>query len=283
MSKLPHPIRALLLLLCLAAPLLSGCGNSDKDKEKANGPVAPVESLYNNGLDALNTRRYSSANDQFNLLEQNYPFSTWAVNAQIMQGYSLYLQNKYGDAISTLDRFIQLHPVHRDIAYAYYLRALCYYEQIADIQRDQQGTEQAMAALQEVVNRFPGTAFANDARLKIDLCRDHLAGKEMEIGRYYQKQHLYQAAIGRFQRVVDEYQTTAHVPEALARIVEVYLALGLRDQAKKTAAVLGYNDPGSVWYQDSYNQLAASGDVPSSLPEPSNGRGMFGRAWHTLF
>jgi outer membrane protein assembly factor BamD len=282
MSQTSPPLRVLSLVFCLAAPLLSGCGSSEKDKAAA-GPVPPVEALYNNGLDALNARRYPSANDQFNLLEQNYPFSTWAVNAQIMQGYSQYLQNKYTDAIATLDRFIQLHPVHRDIAYVYYLRSLCYYEQIADIQRDQKGTEQAMAALQEVVNRFPGTAFASDARLKIDLCRDHMAGKEMEIGRYYQKQHLYQAAIGRFQRVVDEYQTTAHVPEALARIVEVYLALGLRDQAKKTAAVLGYNDPGSIWYEDSYNQLAAIGDVPSDLPIPSKGRGVIGRAWNAIF
>lgn len=282
MSQKLSSYRFLSLLLCAAAPLLSGCGDSDKDKN--TGPAPPVEALYNNGLDALNTRRYSSAGDQFNSLEQNYPFSPWAVNAQIMQAYSQYLQNKYGDAIGTLDRFIQLHPAHRDIAYIYYLRALCYYEQIADIQRDQKGTEQAMAALQEVVTRFPNTGFANDARLKIDLCRDHLAGKEMEIGRYYQKQHLYQAAIGRFQRVVDEYQTTAHVPEALARIVEVYLALGLRDQAKKTAAVLGYNDPGSEWYQESYEKLAALGEVSGGLPVPSGGAsGVLGRAWHTLF
>jgi outer membrane protein assembly factor BamD len=283
MSQGLLPFRALSLVFCLATPLLTGCGDSDKDKAAA-GPVPPVESLYNNGLDALSSRRYSSANDQFNSLEQNYPFSSWAVNAQIMQGYSEYLQNKYTDAIATLDRFIQLHPTHREIAYIYYLRALCYYEQIADIQRDQKGTEQAMAALQEVVTRFPNSPYANDARLKIDLCRDHLAGKEMEIGRYYQGQHLYQAAIGRFQRVVDDYQTTAHVPEALARIVEIYLALGLVDQAKKTAAVLGYNDPGSVWYQDAYNDLAASGAVSEGLPVPSTGsRGLVGRAWHSLF
>ena len=282
MSQKPPPFRALLLLFCLTAPLLSGCGGSDKDK--ASGPTPPVEVLYNNGLDALNSKRYSAANDQFNTLEQNYPFSSWAVNAQIMQAYSQYLQNKYSDAIGTLDRFIQLHPAHRDIAYIYYLRALCYYEQIADIERDQKGTEQAMAALQEVVTRFPNTPFANDARLKIDLCRDHLAGKEMEIGRYYEKQHLYQAAIGRFQRVVDDYQTTAHVPEALERIVEIYLTLGLREEAKKTAAVLGYNDPGSQWYQDAYNKLAAAGEVSEGLPAPSNGsRGFFGRAWHALF
>ena len=150
-------------------------------------------------------------------------------------------------------------PAHRDIAYAYYLRALCYYEQIADIQRDQRGTEQAMNALQEVVNRFPGTTYARDASLKVDLCRDHLAGKEMEIGRFYQKQHLYEAAIGRFQRVVDDFQTTNHVPEALHRLTEIYLVLGLRDEARKTASVLGYNYPGNQWYEDSYTQLVDDG------------------------
>jgi outer membrane protein assembly factor BamD len=282
MSQSPLPIRALLLSVVVLT-LLGGCGDSDKDKA-SSGPAPPAEVLYNNGLDAVNSRRYTSASDQFNMLEQNYPFSPWAVSAQKMQGYSLYLQNKYGDAIGSLDRFIQLHPAHRDIAYVYYLRALCYYEQIADIQRDQKGTEQAMAALQEVVTRFPNSAYATDARLKIDLCRDHMAGKEMEIGRYYQKQHLYPAALGRFQRVVDEYQTTAHVPEALARLVEVYLALGLKEQATKTAAVLGYNDPGSEWYLDSYRNLAVLGEAPGNLPAPSTGgRGFLGRAWNTLF
>src|SRR5271165_3280402 len=169
-SKGYSPFRNLSLMFFVAMPLLGGCVGSDKDKA-GSGPAAPVEVLYNNGLDALNARRYSEANDQFNSLEQNYPFSTWAVNAQVMQAYAEYLQNKYTDAIATLDRFIQLHPAHRQIAYIYYLRALCYYEQIADIQRDQKGTEQAMAALQEVVTRFPNTPYANDARLKIDLCR----------------------------------------------------------------------------------------------------------------
>ena len=188
-----------------------------------------------------------------------------------MQGYAQYLQQNYTDAIGTLDRFIQLHPAHRDIAYAYYLRALCYYEQIADIQRDQKGTQEAMAALQEVVNRFPDSAYARDARLKIDLCRDHLAGKEMEIGRFYESQHLYAAAIGRFQRVVDDYQTTNHVAEALDRLTEIYLKLGLPDEARRTAAVLGYNYPGSRWYADSYDQLVADGQVQgqhTQIPAP---------------
>jgi outer membrane protein assembly factor BamD len=276
--------RVLLLGMTALLPLLSGCGSSDDNSKKvANGPV---EELYNNGVDALNARRFATADDQFNGVEQNYPYSSWAVNAQLMSGYSLYLQNKYTDAIGTLDRFIQLHPAHRDIAYAYYLRALCYYEQIADIERDQKGTEQAMNALREVVTRFPDSAYATDAKLKIDLCVDHLAGKEMEIGRFYQKQHLYEAAIGRYQRVVDDFQTTNHVPEALARLVEVYLALGLKQEARRTAAVLGYNYPGNEWYSDTYAQLVdnglAHGSDKSKDQEPER-RGFFSRAWHAVF
>jgi outer membrane protein assembly factor BamD len=269
--------------LALLLPLLAGCGSKSEDAN-ATATVPPVEDLYNNGVDALNAGRYESATDQFNLVEQNYPYSSWAVNAQLMQGYTQYLRNSYTDAITTLDRFIQLHPAHRDVAYAYYLRALCYYEQIADIQRDQRGTDQAMNALQEVVNRFPDSAYARDARLKIDLCRDHLAGKEMEIGRWYENQHLYEAAIGRFQRVVDDYQTTNHVPEALHRLTEVYLRLGLRDQARKTASVLGYNYPGSRWYEESYNDLFDSGMVKQAgpLPKPDE-RGFFARAWDSIF
>ena len=270
--------------LVVLMPLLSGCGDSKDEDANVNASTAPVEDLYNNGVDALNAQRYKSATDQFNLVEQNYPYSTWAVNAQLMQGYTQYLQNKYTDAIGTLDRFIQLHPAHRDTPYAYYLRALCYYEQIADIQRDQRGTELAMNALQEVVNRYPDSSYARDARLKIDLCRDHMAGKEMDIGRWYESQHLYEAAIGRFQRVVDDYQITNHVPEALHRLTEIYLILGLRDQAKKTASVLGYNYPGSSWYEDSYNDLFDSGMVQQpGPPRPQDERGFFSRAWHSIF
>jgi outer membrane protein assembly factor BamD len=280
----PHARMAVAGLMLL--PLLAGCGGSkDEDQADTGAPVAPVETLYNNGVDALNGARYVSAGDQFSSVEQNYPYSTWAVNAQLMLGYTQYLQNHYTDAIGTLDRYIQLHPTSRDIAYAYYLRALCYYEQISDIQRDQKGTEQAMNALQDVVNRFPGTPYARDAQLKIDLCRDHLAGKEMEIGRWYMGQHLYEAAIGRFQRVVDDFQTTNHVPEALARLTEIYLTLGLPTEAKKTAAVLGYNYPGSEWYLDTYNQLARDG-LTEGAPVPTGGGGgggLISRTWHSIF
>ena len=199
-----------------------------------------------------------------------------------MQGYAEYLRNHYTDAIGQLDRYIQLHPANKDTAYAYYLRSLCFYEQIADIQRDQKGTLEAMNALQEVVNRFPDSAYARDSRLKIDLCRDHLAGKEMEIGRWYEGQHLYTAAIGRFQRVVDDYQTTNHVPEALYRLTEIYLILGLTDQAKMTAAVLGHNYPGNRWYADSYRQLADDGQVPNSRGKLQT-QGFFARSFEAIF
>ena len=284
------------LLPCLAiAALLGGCetlkslepwnGQADTIDKKAKEDVAstPVETLYNNGVDALNAKRYKAATTEFDNVEQYYPYSSWATNAQLMHGYSEYLQNHYSEAIPVLDRFIQLHPANRDIAYAYYLRALSYYEQIADIQRDQKGTQQAMIALQEVANRFPDSAYARDARLKVDLCRDHLAGKEMEIGRYYEQQHLYTAAINRFQRVVDDYQTTNHVPEALHRLTEIYLLLGLTDQAKTTAAVLGHNYPGNRWYADSYNQLVADNQVPDAQGRTAARPGFFARNIGTLF
>ena len=178
-----------------------------------------------------------------------------------------------------------MHPANRDIAYVYYLRALCHYEQIADIARDQRGTQEAMTALQEVVNRFPDSSYGRDAKLKIDLARDHLAGKEMEIGRWYEQQHLYTAAIGRFQRVVDDFQTTNHVPEALHRLTEIYLKLGLVDQARRTAAVLGHNYPGSEWYVDSYDQLIADGLVKGK-PVPGPGAddpGFFSRTLGWIF
>ena len=267
--------------------LLGACswfgGNEEDSKE--DPATVPVETLYNRGVDALGAKRYTVAVKQFDNVEQYYPYSSWAVNAQLMHGYAEYLQNKYTESVGTLDRFIQLHPVHRDIAYAYYLRALCFYEQIADISRDQKGTQEAMGALQDVVNRFPDSAYSRDARLKIDLARDHLAGKEMEIGRWYQRQHLYTAAIGRFQRVVDDFQTTNHVPEALHRLTEIYLVLGLPDQARRTAAVLGHNYPGSEWYADSYNQLIAAGQVKGTPVRSgqSDSPGLLGRTFGWIF
>lgn len=262
--------------------LLGGCAGSDK-KAEANANPAPVETLYNNGMDALNGQRYETAEEQFNLVEQYYPYSAWAAKAQLMQGYSQYLQNHYTQALGTLDRYIQLHPSSPDTPYAYYLRALCYYEQIADVQRDQKDTSDAMTALQQVVDRYPDTAYARDARLKIDLARDHLAGHEMSIGLWYEDQHLYEAAIGRFQRVVQDFQTTNHTAEALHRLVEIYLRLGMKDQAMRTASVLGYNYPGSPWYADTYGDLYQAGLI-KGLPAPTGpGHGFLSRAWNAVF
>lgn len=271
---------------CETLSSISPWSGKDEDlQKKTDLSQIPPEQLYNNGIDALTNKRYTLAVKQFDAIEQNYPYSSWAVNAQLMHGYAEYLQNHYTEAVGALDRFISLHPGNQNIAYAYYLRALCYYEQIADIQRDQKGTQIALSALQDVVNRFPETAYARDARLKIDLCRDHLAGKEMEIGRYYEKQKLYAAAINRFQRVVDDFQTTNHVPEALHRLTEIYLILGMTDQARKTAAVLGHNYPGSRWYEDSYSNLVDQGMAKPADNQTAStgGGGFFSRTLGSLF
>lgn len=291
-SALPASIARLLLAAALLGPLgacatlnaINPFSSSDDDKP-VDPSTLPVDTLYTHGVDALNARNYTVAGKQFDLVEQTYPYSSLAINAQLMEGYAQYRQGQYPDAITTLDRFIQLHPAQRDIGYAYYLRALCFYEQISDVERDQKATLEAIGALQEVVNRFPDSAYARDAALKIDLGRDHLAGHEMAIGRYYQDQHLYTAAIGRFQRVVDDFQTTNHVAEALHRLTEIYLALGLPDQARRTAAVLGHNYPGSPWYEDSYNQLLADGQIPTQPGEkpPPSPPGFLSRAWHSVF
>ena len=188
----------------------------------------------------------------FDETDRQHPYSVWATKSQLMSAYAHYQGNAYDEAIIILDRFIQLHPSNKDVPYAFYLKALCYYEQISDVGRDQKMTELALKSLNDVILRFPRSKYARDAKLKIDLTRDHLAGKEMEIGRYYENQGQYLAAINRFRSVVDKFQTTTHVPEALHRLTESYLALGLVDQANKTAAVLGYNFPGTEWYIDTY-------------------------------
>jgi outer membrane protein assembly factor BamD len=272
-TRSPSPLRFTLLLL--AAPLsLGACsawnGKSDALTARANMAAETPEALYAAGMDSLKQERYAQAQEFFDAVEREHPYSTWATGSSLMSAYSDYQRNRYTEAIGGLNRFIQLHPGHRDIAYAYYLRALCYYEQIVDSQRDQKGTEIALAQLQEVVNRFPDSSYARDAALKIDLARDHLAGREMEIGRFYQARGLPQAAIGRFRRVIEHYQTTNHVPEALHRLTEIYLSLGLVEEARKTASVLGHNYPGSPWYQDSYALLVdgapqAAGDRPGFM------------------
>jgi outer membrane protein assembly factor BamD len=251
-----RPIRALAAAL-LACGLLAACG--DKDEELY--VEKPVEELYNGAVNAMASGNYVRAARLFDDVERQHPYSVWATRAQLQGAYAHYQNNKYDDAIVALDRFIQLNPSNRDAGYAYYLKALCYYEQITDVARDARMTEQALQALQEVVRRFPESTYARDARVKIDLTYDHLAGKEMEVGRFYQSRGQSLAAINRFRTVVDKFQTTSHVPEALHRLTESYMSLGLVDEARRVTAVLGHNYPGSEWYRDSF-ALVGTGELP---------------------
>ncbi len=262
-SKQGWTLPALAVIAALGTGMLAGC-SSNEDSLALSTDLAslPADKLYNAGIDSLQAGRYADAVKRFDAVEQNYPYASWATKAQLMHGYAEYKRNHYADAISALQRYIQLHPSNPDTAYAYYLRALSYYEEISDIERDQSNTEKALAALNDVVVHYPETSYARDARLKMDLCRDHLAGKEMEVGRWYEGQHMYIAALARFQTVITNYQTTNHTPEALERTTEVYLAMGMKGEAKRTAEVLGYNYPGNEWYQKAYNQLIENGVVP---------------------
>jgi outer membrane protein assembly factor BamD len=257
---------ALLLMLAVAA-----CGGKD-----APYVERPVEELYNKAMDAMAAQEWEAAAKGFDEVERQHPYSVWANKAQLMAAYSYYQKNQYTEAISAADRFIQLHPGSKETPYAYYLTAVCYYEQITDVGRDQKITQQALAALEEVVRRYPSSEYARDARLKIDLTRDHLAGKEMTIGRYYLRKNQQIAAINRFKAVIERYQTTTHVPEALHRLAEAYMSLGIVEEAQNVAAVLGYNYPGSEWYVDTYT-LVTGQEVPTASSSSEK------KSWWNIF
>ena len=240
----------------------TGTGDAISPDLVAADETEPVAKLYNAGLAKMKDKQYRTAAKKFAEVERQHPYSKWATRALIMQAYSQYQRNAYPEAINASKRFITLHPGHRDAPYAYYLVAVSYYEQIGEVTRDATSTRKALDALDEVERRFPGTSYARDAKAKAVLARDHLAGKEMEIGRYYEKKKAYLAAINRFKTVVKEYQTTSHTPEALYRLTEAYLALGVRSEAQTAAAVLGYNYPNSIWYKDAYALLTGQGLSP---------------------
>ncbi|MGP1396806.1 MAG: outer membrane protein assembly factor BamD [Inquilinaceae bacterium] len=262
--------------MLIAPALIAGLAACSSDDELPY-VERPPENIYNEALFELDQDSYTQAARLFDEVERQHPYSQWATRAQLMAAYSQYQAQNYDDAVIALDRFIQLHPGNESIGYAYYLRAISYYERISDVERDQGMTILSMDALREVVQRFPGTDYARDAALKLDLTRDQLAGKEMEIGRWYLRQEHYNAAINRFRSVITNYQTTTHVPEALHRLVEAYLTLGLVEEARQTAAVLGHNYPGSEWYLDSYAVL-----VDESVRPPEE-RGFFDRTLGALF
>jgi outer membrane protein assembly factor BamD len=276
------------LLLCLAGAALvplSACQTlQGRDRERARVAFVerPVEQLYNEARDKLDDRLWAEAVEGFQEVERQHPYSEWARRSILMGAYGAYMQNKYEEAIGGAQRFIALHPGNVGAPYAYYLIALSYFEQIVDVGRDQRLTELSLAALNEVVQRYPQSEYARDARLKIDMTRDQLAGKEMEIGRYYLRQGQQLAAINRFRRVVELYQTTTHTPEALHRLVEGYLSMGVTPEATQVAAVLGYNYPGSPWYEASYALLTDRGLRPDRPPEGDRD-GWFQRTWSGLF
>ena len=244
--------------------LLAACGGADDVRILES---EPVEELYNRGLDQMAQNEFAEATRSFDEVERQHPFSVWAPRAQLMSAYAHFRADQYDDAVNALDRFIQLHPSHEDAAYAHYLKAVTYYEQIVDVVRDQAITRQALAALNDVIRRYPDTQYSRDAKLKRDLAVDHLAGKEMQIGRYYQREGSLVAAMNRFTHVLVNYQTTTHAPEALHRLVESHLVLGMKDEARKYAAVLGHNFPSSSWYADSYELLTGERVEVSFQPD----------------
>lgn len=255
--------RQIFLAACAAAVLLlSSCaGKTVLDPE-----TTPPETLYNNALDLLiKEREYTKAVAAFDEIDRYYPYSRWALRAQIMLAFTHYVKREYDDSVIVLDRFLQLYPGNGFAAYAYYLKALCYYARLSDTDRDQKMTQTALEALTEVIRRFPDTPYAADAEIKMVLAKDYLAAKEVNIGRFYLRRNEHIAALNRFAAVVRNYQTTRHVQEALYRLTETYLILGLDVEAQKSAAVLGYNYPSDPWYERAYALMKKH--VPDSVAE----------------
>lgn len=249
------PLRTLILATAATGMLLTaGCGGGKKNRDTAY-VARDVDTLYAAAKDRLDRGDVKVAAELFDEVERQHPYSPWARRAQLMSAFSYYVARDYTKAVQSSQRFLSIHPGNKDAPYAYYLIALCYYEQISDVTRDQKITQQSLAALNDIVRRYPNTPYASDARLKIDLVYDHLAGKDMEIGRYYERSGKWLAAALRFRNVTQNYQTTSHVAEALFRQVESYLALGLHDEAQKSAAVLRANYPGSMWYEKAYELM----------------------------
>jgi outer membrane protein assembly factor BamD len=240
-------------MLAMVLPLAACASGGKKTRADTQYVARDVNTLYSLAKQRLDRGQYALAAAVFDEVERQHPYSIWARRAQLMSAFSYYAAKDYIKSTESARRFLAIHPGNKDAPYAHYLIALNYYEQIEDVTRDQRITRQALDALNELVRRYPTTRYAADARLKVDLVRDHLAGKEMEIGRFYQNRAQWLAAVNRFRTVIDEYQTTSHTPEALMRLTESYLALGIPEEARRSAAVLGANYPNTKWYERAYN------------------------------
>ncbi|MFN3387969.1 MAG: outer membrane protein assembly factor BamD [Allosphingosinicella sp.] len=244
---------AALLVTALVLPLAACANQSNRTRADTSYVARDVNTLYSLAKNRLDRGDYAMAAAIFDEVERQHPYSIWARRAQLMSAFSYYAAKDYTKSVESARRFLAIHPGNKDAPYAHYLIALSYYEQIEDVTRDQSITMQALNSLGELVRRYPETRYAADARLKIDLVRDHLAGKEMEIGRFYQRRNQWLASVQRFRTVIDDYQTTSHAAEALMRLTESYLALGIPEEARRAAAVLGANYPGSKWYERAYS------------------------------
>ena len=282
------PVKSLFKTTALAtlAISLTACstlGIGGDKKEKLAYVERPAETIYNQGFDRMERQDWDRAKLHFQEVERQHPFSKWARRAMLMQAYANYRSTDYEESIATAERFIGLHPGNDSTPYAYYLIAMNYYDQIFDVGRDQATTVSAEASLQQVVRRYPDSDYARDARLKLELTHDHLAGKEMSIGRYYLKDNQHLAAIGRFKNVVRDYETTSQTEEALHRLVEAYTSLGIINEAKLVGSVLGYNYPSSEWYEDSYELLAEFGVDLNTEVEKSRDQGYWRRLRERLF
>ena len=250
------PIKLALIATASVAMLVTaGCAGRGNQAKDTAFVARDVDTLYMAAKDRLDRGDTKLAAALFDEVERQHPYSPWARRAQLMSAFSYYVARDYTKAIQSAQRFLSIHPGNRDAPYAYYLIGLSYYEQISDVSRDQKITRLALDSMNEVVRRYPGTRYAADARLKIDLVNDHLAGKEMEVGRFYQRSGRWLAASLRFRNVIDSYQTTSHTPEALYRMVESSLAIGVPAEAQKAAAVLGSNYPGSEWYKKAFDLM----------------------------
>ena len=260
-------LKSPLMLGLMAASVSLGACQSDKAKRELAYVERPVEVLYNSAAKELDTLDYEGAIQLFNEVERQHPYSEWARRSTLMSAFAAYQSRRYDEAVDTARRYISLNPGSEEAAYAYYLVATSYFEQIVDVGRDQRTTELAKASLDELLRRFPTTEYAKDAQLKMDMVDDQLAGKEMEIGRFYLRRQEHLPAINRFRKVVTDFDTTTHTPEALYRLVEAYMSVGLKGEALAAAAVLGYNHPDSEWYKTAYGIMDEEGLDPDQVPD----------------
>ena len=250
--------------LCLAVGLasLAACAQSVEGTKDAFENDRPAGVLYNEGLAYLNAGKLGEASKSFNEVDRQHPYSEDARKALIMSAFASYRRGKFDETVASANRYLALYPGSPDAAYAQYLIGQCYFKQIPDVTRDQAATKKAIAAMDNIVNNYPDSEYAADAKQKANIARDQLAGKEMQVGRYYLERREYIAAINRFKVVVSDYQSTRHVEEALQRLTEANMALGLTDEAQTAAAILGHNFPDSPWYQDAYKLLQTGGLEP---------------------